>query len=260
MQCRLLASALDLLLRKFVETPNSMRILIVFFVLFSFTTNAQTASDFTIIDIDGNSRNLYSELDANKIVVLKFFTNWCSVCNNTADDVVAIYNDYETAGEPVVFWALDRDQNETNADATTFRNNHGIPFPVIGEAYTVSQQFGVQYQPEYFIIRPDRSYVVNFGFGAMETAVDEALSTLTTGVNELSEQENIVLTNNSISWNSTKSGQAVLKLTDLRGRTILERNLVAGEVVDLNVTNGVYVFSLELNGRIVAGGKVPVFQ
>ena len=237
-----------------------MRILIVFFVLFSFITNAQTASDFTITDIDGNSRNLYSELDANQIVVLKFFTNWCSVCNNTADDVVAIYNDYQTAGEPVVFWALDRDQNETNADATTFRNNHSIPFPVIGEAYTVSQQFGVQYQPEYFIIRPDRSYVVNFGFGAMETAVDEALSTLTTGVNELSEQENIVRTNNSISWNSTKSGQAVLKLTDLRGRTILERNLVAGEVVDLNVTNGVYVFSLELNGRIVAGGKFPVFQ
>jgi peroxiredoxin len=256
----LLASALELLLPKFVETPNSMRILILFFATFSFTTNAQTASDFTITDIDGNSRNLYSELDANKVVVLKFFTNWCSVCNNTADDVVAIYSGYQTAGEPVVFWALNRDQNETNADATTFRNNHNIPFPVIGEAYTVSQQFGVQYQPEYYIIKPDRSYVVNYGFGAMETAVDEALSTLTTGVNELSGGDDYLIGNNTISWNSTNNHRGILKILDLSGRTVSKYNLLGGETAELNLPNGVYLFSISVKGLIVATGKIPVIS
>jgi peroxiredoxin len=71
-----------------------MRIIALLFVAFTFSATAQTASDFTVTDIDGNSRNLFSELDGDNIVVLKFFTNWCSICNNTASDVVAIYNDH----------------------------------------------------------------------------------------------------------------------------------------------------------------------
>lgn len=230
------------------------------FCAFALSTSAQTAADFTITDVDGNSRNLYAELDADRIVVLKFFTNWCSICNNTANEVVDIYNDHQTAGDPVVFWALNRDQNETNTHATTFRDNHSIPFPVIGEAYSVAQLYGVIYQPEYYIIRPDRSYVKNNSYSDMEAAVQAALAAQSTGVNEFSEQDNVVFSNNRFSWNSATNGQAVLKLTDLYGRMMLEQSLTAGESVDLNLSNGVYLFSLELNSLIVASGKVPVFQ
>jgi peroxiredoxin len=235
-----------------------MRIIALLFVAFTFSATAQTASDFTVTDIDGNSRNLFSELDGDNIVVLKFFTNWCSICNNTASDVVAIYNDHQTAGDPVVLWALDRDQNETNADATTYRNNHSIPFPVIGEAYTVAQQFGVLYQPEYYIIRPDRSYVIENSYGAMEAALQEALTTISTGVNELSAGDDYLIGNNTISWNSTNNHRTILKIFDLSGRTVSDYNLLGGETAELNLPNGVYIFSILVEGRTVVSGKITV--
>jgi peroxiredoxin len=235
-----------------------MRIIALLFVAFTFSATAQTASDFTVIDIDGNSRNLFSELDGDNIVVLKFFTNWCSICNNTASDVVAIYNAYQTAEDPVVFWALDRDQTEINADATTYRNNHSIPFPVIGEAYTIAQQFGVLYQPEYYIIRPDRSYVIENSYSAMEAAVQEALTANSTGVNELSLGDDYLIGNNTISWNSTNKHRAILKIFDSIGRTVFDYNLLVGETAELNLPNGVYIFSILVEERTVVSGKIAV--
>jgi hypothetical protein len=155
-------------------------------------------------------------------------------------------------------WALDRDQNETNADATTYRNNHSIPFPVIGEAYTVAQQFGVLYQPEYYIIRPDRSYVIENSYGAMEAALQEALTTISTGVNELSAGDDYLIGNNTISWNSTNTHRAILKIFDLSGRTVSDYNLLGGETAELNLPNGVYIFSILVEGRTVVSGKITV--
>ncbi|MFT5310006.1 MAG: thiol-disulfide isomerase/thioredoxin, partial [Bacteroidia bacterium] len=141
-----------------------MRILTLFLIAFSFSVSAQTTTNVNIDDIDGVNQDLFAELDAGNIVVLKFFTDWCGICNSTAIEVVAIYNAYQTNGDPVVFWALDRDPNETNVDATNYRNDNAIPFPVIGEASTVAVQFGVLYQPEYYIVRPDRSYVKRINY------------------------------------------------------------------------------------------------
>lgn len=234
-----------------------MRVLFILLLLASATVNAQTASDFTIDDIDGNSRNLFSELNDNNVVVLKFFTNWCSICNNTADEVVAIYNGYQTNGDPVVFWALNRDQNETNADATTYRNNHSIPFPVIGEAYPVAQQFGVVYQPEYYIIRPDRSYTMEVGYGAMQTAVDNALVSLT-GIDDVAGVQNIQITTNSFVWLESPTKQADLLVFDAAGRTVLTQKINGGQRTILDFPAGVYVYRLTSDAGLTITGKLGI--
>lgn len=235
-----------------------MKPLFTLLSLITLSAGAQTASDFTIDDIDGNSRNLFTELDNGNVVVLKFFTNWCSVCNNTADEVVAIYNSYYSNGDPVVFWALDRDQNETNADATTYRDNNNIPFPVVGEAYAVAQQFGVVYQPEYYIIRPDRSYVMKVGYGAMETAVDEALAGLT-GIDDDFENEHaLLITSNSITWLESPSQEADLLLFDASGRKVLDKTIHGGERTEFNLPSGVYVYRLTSEAGAAATGKLGV--
>ena len=108
-----------------------MRLFTLLLIAFSLSANAQTATNFNIDDVDGVNRDLFTELDAGNVVVLKFFTDWCSICHNSADEVVAIYDGYQTNGDPVVFWALDRDPNEDNADAISYRNTESIPFPVI---------------------------------------------------------------------------------------------------------------------------------
>lgn len=234
-----------------------MRVLFILLLLASTTVNAQTASDFTIDDIDGNSRNLFSELDNDNVVVLKFFTNWCTICNNTADEVVAIYNDYQTNGDSVVFWALDRDQNETNADATTYRNNHSIPFPVIGEAYPVAQQFGVVYQPEYYIIRPDRSYVKKTNYSAMQTAVDDALVSLT-GIDDVVGGQNVQITTNSFTWLESSTKQADLLVFDTAGRTVLKQKINGEQRTILDFPSGVYVYRLTSDAGLTITGKLGI--
>ena len=218
------------------------------------SASGQNASDFTIDDVDGNSRNLYTELNAGNVVVLKFFTNWCGICNNTADDVVAIYNNYQTAGDPVVFWALDRDPNETNADAIAYRNNNSIPFPVIGEASSVAQQFGVQYQPEYYIINPDRSYVQRTNFGSMQTAVDQSLLTLSDGIESATENPRVIVAQNQIRWTASAQNEADLVVFDASGRQVVDERITGEQQVRLDLPIGVYVYQLNpINGKSVVG-------
>ncbi len=236
-----------------------MRIIALLFVAFSFSATAQTASNFNIDDIDGVNRDLFDELDDNKIVVLKFFTNWCSICNNTADEVVAIYNNYQSNGDPVVFWALDRDQNETNAHATTYRNNNSIPFPVIGEAYAVAQQFGVVYQPEYYIVRPDRSYEKKTNYSSMQTEVDDALAEMYTGIDDLSVLGNVSMAHDKLTWGAPASESAELVVTDMAGRMVYESSINGQQKVEMsNLPTGVYIYTLRNADKLVSTGKLGI--
>lgn len=228
---------------------------------FATTTIAQTASNFTIDDIDGNSRDLFMELDAGNVVVLKFFTNWCSVCNSTSDEVIDVYNGYQTNGDPVVFWALDRDPNETNVQATTYRNNNSIPFPVIGEASSVAAQFGVQYQPEYRVVRPDRSYVEVVSWSGLNSAIDAALASIATSVNELAGGYSFIVAGNKLSWKAPATETATLSVVDASGRLVINQTIAGEESVVLNDLNGgVYIYRLIQENEVLTTGKIGLAQ
>jgi hypothetical protein len=232
----------------------------IFLIFLVSTSNAQSAADFTILDIDGNSRNLYSELDNGNIVVLKFFTNWCGICNDTADEVVAIYNGYVSNSDPVVFWALDRDQNETNVQATVFRNNNNIPFPVIGEAYSIAQQFGVVYQPEYYIIRPDRSYVKRTNYSAMNTAVNDALASIATGIEDENGTQLFLQKGDLFEWSAGSTRVATLRFFDLGCRELKQVELNGNGSYRSELKNGVYLYQLEEGSEVLVKGKFAVVQ
>jgi len=230
-----------------------VRLFTIIFLTVSIGVNAQTATNFNINDIDGINRDLFTELDNGNVVVLKFFTNWCSICNSTADEVNSIYNAYQTNSDPVVFWALDRDQNETNVQAATYRNNNSIPYPVIGEAYSVAQQFGVQYQPEYYIIRPDRSYVMRTNYTAMQTAVNEALASISTGISDVDLKSQVVVLSNAILWNTEASNSAEIKVVDMSGRTVFMRTINGKQKVELGLPSGVYIYTLTAGNKSTFG-------
>ncbi|MFT4524376.1 MAG: peroxiredoxin [Bacteroidia bacterium] len=236
-------------------------ILSVFFMLNVLGMNAQTAPDFTITDIDGNSHNLYSTLDEGKVVVLKFFTNWCGICNNTADNVQALYDTYQSNGDPVEFWALDRDANETNVHATTYRNNNNLTFPVIGEANWVANLYGVQYQPEYKIICTDRSYEEEITYTQVNQHVLDCLSQIT-GIEESSTagELNIRQTGKGVSmiWEAENTQTSNLSIIDAAGRVVLTQTITGGKRVHLNLTNGIYVHVLALDSDNIIKGKFAV--
>ncbi len=223
--------------------------------------SAQTAPDFTITDIDGNSHNLYNTLDEGKVVVLKFFTNWCGICNNTADNVQALFDSYQSNNNPVEFWALDRDANETNVHATTYRDNNNLTFPVIGEANWVANLYGVQYQPEYKIICTDRSFEEEVSYTAVDQHVQACLAQIT-DIQKNEKDETIRFEHQSgnlwATWQSAATGSGNLTLVDVLGRPIANQTINRGEtVVFSGLQSGVYISVLEHNGR-VAKGKVAV--
>lgn len=224
-------------------------------LLISLHATAQNAPDFTIDDVEGNTRHLYSELNNGHVVVLKFFTNWCTICNATAEDVNTIYDSYVSNSEPVVFWAIDRDPNETNADAITFRDNNSIPYPVIGEGSTVANLFGVQYQPEYYIISPDRSFVERTNYTQLEAAIDNALMTLSIGAG--SDDENSVsVEGEDLSWSVASGSDATLLISDMSGRTVLSEQISGSGTLRLNNLNsGIYLYTLIQDGNTAISGK-----
>lgn len=225
--------------------------------------SAQTAPDFTITDIDGNSHNLYNTLDEGKVVVLKFFTNWCGICNNTADNVQALYDGYQSNGDPVEFWALDRDANETNAHATTYRNNNNLTFPVIGEANWVANLYGVQYQPEYKIVCPDRSYEEEVTYTQVDQHVQTCLNQIT-GIEEssLSGELNVRQTNGgvNITWEASNTEFSKLTVIDAAGRIVLNQKVAGGEKINLDLSPGIYVHVLEIDSKDVKQGKFAIVR
>lgn len=230
-----------------------MRILTIIFLALSLGANAQTATNFNIDDVDGINRDLFTELDNGNIVVLKFFTDWCGICHNTADEVVDIYNGYQSNGDPVVFWALNRDPNENNTDAISYRDSESIPFPVIGEASAVAAQFGVQYQPEYYIIRPDRSYVMQTNYSAMQLAVNEALATNPAGINDAELESQLLVMEHAILWNTEASKTAELQVVDMSGRIVVSKTINGKEKVELDLPSGVYVYTLKTENKSTYG-------
>ena len=197
------------------------------------------------------------------LVVLKFFTNWCGICNNTADEVQALYESYQNNGDPVEFWALDRDPNETNVHATTYRNNNNLTFPVIGEASSVAALYGVQYQPEYKIVCVDRSYEEEITYTQVDQHVQNCLNQIT-GIEESSAtgKLNIRQSNHSVSltWGAASTEFSKLTVIDVAGRVVLNKRVSGGEKVNVNLAPGVYVHVLEIDSKQVKKGKFAVVR
>lgn len=221
------------------------KILAIFLVsVGSFGAMSQTAQDFSLTDLDGVSHNLYSTLDNDTVVVLKFFTNWCSVCNNTAPQVVGLYNEYVFNEQPVTIWAIDRQDAEGTAGPTSFRDNHSLPFPVFAFGETVANSFGVQYQPEYRTVCKDRSYSETVSYSQVDQHVQTCLAQLGVGIedqeldgNFFSYQENGITT---LMWD-VQSTEVELSIIDVSGRIVLKK-LVGAEASseELDLPSGIY--------------------
>lgn len=218
-------------------------ITLLIFAALASNSQAQTASNFTHTDIDGNSHTLYDELANGNIVVLKFFTNWCSVCHNSASSVISLYNSYQSNGDPVVFWALARQNSEGQAGAISFDAAHNFPFPVFGEAESIANSFGVQYQPEYRIIRPDYSYTQTVSSGQIDQQVQAALSTLT-GVQDPQNEAQLFSYhepgNQVLAWSNAAQGSR-LSVFDISGKKVVSTQVETdGQLDNLQLGSGIY--------------------
>ncbi len=105
------------------------RLLILLLILLKgITTFSQTtATDFTATDCNGNSHNLFTELNAGKIIVLV----WVMPCGACISDAKAGYDAAQTFASTnpgrVIYWLVDDFGNSTCTTISSWANTNGIP-------------------------------------------------------------------------------------------------------------------------------------
>lgn len=243
---------------------------LIFAAFFSIIARAQTAPDFTITDINDNTLHLYSALDQGNIVVVKFFTTWCPICNNTAAQVQNLWEGYENSGQDILVWGIDRDNSESEQLVIDYSNNHSITYPEAAMGGSVASQYGVTYQPDYRIICPDRSYHTTTNWNMVDSKVQECLALLTADEME-NEKAKLKLFPNPaqnevyLNFNLEKSSDISLSLYNQLGqevKTFAQGILEVGEQtlkLDLTgISSGVYSAVLFENEAKIATRKLVI--
>ena len=93
---------------------------------------SQTVHDFTVVDTDGNTHELYADyLDQGKTVVIDFFWVNCILCFNLGPHMETLYQDWGAGEYDVQFMGLTIMAGDDDMDVYGFDTGAGITYPSI---------------------------------------------------------------------------------------------------------------------------------
>jgi Secretion system C-terminal sorting domain len=140
-------------------------------LLFLAQSRAQTAQNFSAVDIKGNTQNLYSKLNSGKIVILVFFStdNKNSFSYHNGGFLPNLYASHGPSGDnQLEIFYIEGDPNTSDncifgASNCSSSNNTtqdwtvGIDFPIISSPQ-LAQSYNVTSFPSVFYICPGKKY------------------------------------------------------------------------------------------------------
>jgi len=108
----------------------------IILLITSFGAFAQMVPDFTLNDINGESHNLYSYLNDDKVVIVDAFATWCSSCWTLLEEerLIQLYNTYGPNGtDQLMIFFVETDTLTSDSDLV--ENPFGdwtknVPYPV----------------------------------------------------------------------------------------------------------------------------------
>lgn len=153
----------------------------VFFSLNTFEAFCQTtATDFTANDCAGASHNLFSELDAGKIIVIA----WVMPCGSCGAPALAAFNAVKSfdSSHPgrVSFYLVDDYANTSCATLTSWGNNNSMSSATKFSDATISMSdYGVDGMPKIVVLGgTDHAIAYNKNSGVTTSNVQSAINSL----------------------------------------------------------------------------------
>lgn len=237
---------------------------LVFLSIFSCSLFAQTplteAVDFTAKDVEGNQHHLFDILDADKYVLIDFFSVTCGPCQDLAPKVDTVFHYF--GNNELELYVMGVDQTFNNEFVQGFQDEYGTTYPNIsgtdGGGAAIYESYQIPYYPSMILIAPDRT-IVEQAVEGIQTAqelidllesydlnpssVDESLNTAQFDIfpNPVVDQIHI----------QTASSNSILaiKVFSITGQEVYGRNMAQKSSklqLDLSHLNkGVYLLSVE---------------
>lgn len=244
-------------------------VIIAIFSIFHSVYSQTTATNFTVNDCAGVSHNLFSELDAGKIVVIA----WVMPCGSCAPPSLAAYNavqSYATSNpNTVLFYLVDDYANTSCSTLTSWGNTNSMPNATKFSNSAISMNdYGTAGMPKIVVLGgADHSIAYNLNSGVTTSGVQNAIDNLLS-VASLTENHNLnefkmmvtpnpVTTNFQIDYYLNNSSSIHVEIFSLTGELVFEskiENQDSGKhqlTIDENnkLENGMYILMLRSEGK-----------
>ena len=155
------------------------------FLLITFISKSQTATDFTCNDCDGNSINLFNQLDSGKVVVLCWVMP-CSSCIPASKTTYNIIESYQSAHSgKVLFYLCDDYANTSCASLNSWANSNSIPASAFSKRFSNTSidmlHYGASGMPKIVVVAGNEHKVMynannTVDIAELQTAINQGLN------------------------------------------------------------------------------------
>lgn len=227
-----------------------------------------TAADFTATDCQGNSHNLFSELNSGKVVVI----DWVMPCGSCVSPSQAAYDavlGYASSNPGKVVFYLAGDGSDDDCDLlNTWGDDNGLTNSARFSTLSGSLSYYGYEMPKIVVLGGGFNHTVyhNSSGGAIQTALSQAVAAsgieegqpFVTGVNLF---PNSVKSEAKLNYTLTGNNDVTIEITNIIGQNIKKnyyKNQSPGKHETLldfeSISNGIYFL------RLGAGDKKHIVR